>query len=124
MTIAKKIALITGGNIHKEERETPLSSLGRRQRARHRQVAYRPGGDSKQAMERQSIAGYKAYSRAVEMVSLTRTRLASGRPSSCDEWTSPSVAGDLDLRPLAANTDRLRWINKRIGLFSSTQDPA
>lgn len=34
MTIAKKIALITGGNIHKEERETPLPSLGRRQRAR------------------------------------------------------------------------------------------
>ena len=27
MTIAKKIALITGGKIHNEERETPLSSL-------------------------------------------------------------------------------------------------
>ena len=30
MTIAKKIALITGGKIHKEERETPLSSLNER----------------------------------------------------------------------------------------------
>src|SRR5438270_10127142 len=41
MTIAKKIALITGGKIHKEERETPLSSLGRRQRARHRRCTQR-----------------------------------------------------------------------------------
>jgi len=39
MTIAKKIALITGGKIHKEERETPLSALGKRQRAHHRQGA-------------------------------------------------------------------------------------
>lgn len=39
MTIAKKIALITGGNIHNEERETPLPSLGRRQRA-HRLVPF------------------------------------------------------------------------------------
>ena len=30
MTIAKKIALITGGKIHNEERETPLSSLNER----------------------------------------------------------------------------------------------
>jgi hypothetical protein len=41
MTIAKKIALITGGKIHKEERETPLSALGKRQRARHRRCAHR-----------------------------------------------------------------------------------
>src|ERR1700761_8019397 len=43
MTIAKKIALITGGRIHKEERETPLSFLGRRQRARNRRVIHRAG---------------------------------------------------------------------------------
>jgi hypothetical protein len=41
MTIAKKIALITGGKIRNEERETPLSFPGRRQRAHVRQRARR-----------------------------------------------------------------------------------
>jgi hypothetical protein len=59
MTIAKKIALITGGKIHKEERETPLSSLGRRQRARHRQCTHRGRISNGKSASRQLLRNWR-----------------------------------------------------------------